>query len=190
MARRRSKQNAGAKQDALEQCARRDLARQIDAMRRQGVSDCAIEREIKAFEEREFELSKQTPHEQRAWREYELVFNVFAGPRLTLKPDVWARYLAPSGLRQLERREAQLQSHMNHVLVYALDVYCKACGLPLASTRAHARTADVTHTTIARIRGEIRKNPEAYEATRRLYLRHARSGRPVRLKWWLPIGRQ
>jgi hypothetical protein len=151
MARCRSKQDVGAKQDEFE-CARR---------------------------EREFELSKQTPHEQRAWREFELVFNVFANPRtITLKPEVWARILAPSGLRQLERREAQFRSHINQVLVYALDVYCEACGLPLLSTREHAKIAGVTHTTIARIRGQIRRNPEAYEATRRLYLRHARSGRP------------
>jgi hypothetical protein len=157
MAKRRSKQDVGAKQVALERA------------RREG----------------EFELSKQTPHEQRAWREFELVFNVFAGPRLVLKPDVAARYFGPSGLRQMECREAQWRSHVNHVLVYALDVYCKACGLPLLSTRKHAKTAGVTHTTIARIRGEIRRNPEAYEATRRLYLRHARSAAlpDVQLTW-------
>jgi hypothetical protein len=41
----------------------------------------------------------------------------------------------------------------------------------------HARRS-LTHTTIARIRGQIRRNPGAYDAMRRLYLRHARSGRP------------
>jgi hypothetical protein len=151
MAKRRSTEDAGAKQDEQLERARREI---------------------------EIELSKQTPHEQRAWREFELVFNVFATPRIiTLKPDVSARLLTPSGLRQLKRSEAQFRSHVNKVLVYALDVYCEACGL-LLSTREHAKIAGVTHTTIARIRAQIRRNPEAYEATRRLYLRHARSGRP------------
>jgi hypothetical protein len=147
MAKRRFKQDAGAKQDALEQRARR---------------------------EREFELSKQAPHEQRAWREFELIFDVAARPvRFITAPRVFGL----SEAAVTERIQAEWRSHVNHVLVHALDVYCEACGLPLLSTRKHAKMAGVTHTTIARIRGQIRKNPEAYEATRRLYVRHARSGR-------------
>jgi hypothetical protein len=131
MAKRRSTEDVGAKQDALEQ---------------------------RAWREREFELSKQGPHEQRAWREFELIFNVVARP---------VRFItAPSGLSEAavtERFQAEWRSHVNHALVHALDVYCEACGLPLLSTREHAKIAGVTHTTIARIRGQIRKNPKAYE---------------------------
>ena len=117
--------------------------------------------------------------EQRALREYELVRDVATRPVSFVNKDLAAMTFGPNwAAAVIKQSKAEWRSHVNHVLVYALDVYCEARGQPLRSTRQLAKIAGVTHTTIARIRGQIRKNPEAYEATYRLYLRHARSGRP------------
>jgi hypothetical protein len=120
--------------------------------------------------------------EQRALREYELVRDVATRPVPFISGEAATMMWGPSGPAIIEQGKAEWRSHVHHVLVYALDVYCEACGLPLRSTRQVAKIAGVTHTTIARIRAQIRKNPGAYEAIRRLYLRHARSGRPGRPK--------
>jgi hypothetical protein len=113
---------------------------------------------------------------RRALREFELVHDVATRPVPFLKGHL-ATAFGPNWRAVVKLGRAEWRSRVIHLLVHAQDVCDSACGRPLESTRKLADRAGVSHTTIARIRSRIRKSPEMYEANRRLYLRHARSGR-------------
>jgi hypothetical protein len=80
-------------------------------------------------------------------------------------------------LDEISRVTDDLSHHLAHLVVHAYDTFDREMGSPLRSTRKLAKMVPVavTHTTVARIRARIGRDPERYEERRQAYLSYIRS---------------